>query len=89
MYNTTPMPLSNEGSFEEIVNARTTQQRQKKQIWFSKTMVAIVVLLIALLVNILLWLFRVIPSMPSIFVSVILTSTVSFFAGRIYEKFCK
>lgn len=83
------MPLSVEGSFEQIVNRGTSAARQAKQIWFNKTFRTVVVLMALFLANILLWLCRVIPSVPSVYVSVILTCAISFLAGRVYEKFCK
>ena len=49
---------------------------------------AVLLLIVALLgvelVNLTLWQLGVIPSVPSIFVSQILTCVVSFFVGRIY-----
>ena len=83
------IPLSVEGSFEHVVNQGTSAARQKNQVWLNKTFRTIVVLMAVLLINILLWLFRVIPSVPSVYVSEILTCGISFLAGRIYEKFCK
>lgn len=83
------IPLSVEGSFEHVVNQGTSAARQKKQVWLNKIFRIIVVLMTAFLVNILLWLFRVIPSVPSVYVSEILTCAISFLAGRVYEKFCK
>ena len=79
-------PLSAEGSFEKIVNEGTSAARQKKRVWLNKTFRIIVVLMAVFLVNILLWLFRVIPSVPSMYVSEILTCAISFLAGRVYEK---
>ena len=84
-----PMPLSTEGSFEQIVNSGTRVSRQLKKVWFAKTFRTIVLLMAVLLVNILLWLFRVIPSVPSVYVSEMLTCGISFLVGRIYEKFSK
>ena len=49
----------------------------------------IVALLAAELVNLTLWQLGSIPSVPSIFVSEVMTCMVSFLVGRIYEKFCK
>ena len=54
---------------------------------------AVLLLIVALLsvelVNLTLWQLGVIPSVPSIFVSQVLTCVVSFLAGRVYEKFSK
>ena len=84
-----PMPLSTEGSFEQIVNKGTSASRRIKKEWLIKTVRVIVVMLAIFLINVLLWVFRVMPSVPSIYVSEILTCAISFLAGRIYEKFCK
>lgn len=83
------IPLSEEGSFEQIVNAGTSISRNLKKVWFVKTFRTVVVLMALLLINILLWLFGAIPSVPSVYVSEILTCSISFLAGRIYEKFSK
>lgn len=80
------VPLSENGSFEKVVNARTAVRKQSRQAWFTKSFRILVVLLSILLINIVLWLFQVIPSIPSIYVSEILTCAISFIAGRIYEK---
>ena len=41
-----PMPLSTEGSFEQIVNAGTSVSRQIKKVWVVKTFRTIVVLMV-------------------------------------------
>ena len=80
-----PIPLSEGGSFEKIVNDGATQRRAAFNQWLTKTLRTIVFLLAILLVNLILWLFRVIPSVPSIYVSEIVTCIVSFLVGRIWE----
>lgn len=87
MQTNIPQPLSENGSFENIVNAGTSVSRNRKKVWLIKTFRIIVVLMAAFLTNILLWLFQVIPSVPSVYVSEILTCVISFFAGRIYGVF--
>lgn len=84
-----PVPLSTDGSFEQIVNAGTSFSRKMKKVWFAKTLRTLVVLMAVLLANILLWLFQVIPSIPSVYVAEILTCAISFLVGRIYEKFSR
>lgn len=84
-----PMLLSTEGSFEQIVNKGTSASRRIKKEWLIKTVRVIVVMLAIFLINVLLWVFRVMPSVPSIYVSEILTCAISFLAGRIYERFFK
>ena len=54
-----------------------------------KVLLLIVALLGVELVNLTLWQLGVIPSVPSIFASQVLTCVVSFLAGRVYEKFSK
>jgi hypothetical protein len=54
---------------------------------------AVLLLIVALLgvelVNLTLWQLGVIPSVPSIFASQVLTCVVSFFVGRVYGMFNK
>ena len=78
-------PLSMDGSYEQIVNSGTRARRSLTSKWVGKILKTIVMLLAVLLVNILLWLFNVIPSVPSIYVSEIITCAVAFLAGRLYE----
>ena len=60
-----------------------------KRMCCRKVLLVIVALLGLELVNLTLWQLGVIPSVPSIFVSQVLTCATSFLAGRIYEKFSK
>lgn len=89
MYCSKPIPLSENGSFEKIVNAGTSVARSKRRVWLRNTLRTIVVLLSVFLVNIILWMCRVIPSVPSIYITEIITCAVAFLAGRIYEVFNK
>lgn len=89
MCNYTPQPLSENGSFEKIVNHSTAAARAKQAAWVRKRFRMIVVLLAAFLVNLILWLAGVVPSVLSVYITEILSVIVSFCAGRIYEKFCK
>lgn len=54
-----------------------------------KVLPLIVLLLGVELVNLTLWQLEAIPSVPSIFISEVLTCVVSFLAGRIYERLGK
>ena len=55
-----------------------------KKMCCRKVLLLIVALLGVELVNLALWQLGVIPSVPSIFASQILTCVVSFFVGRVY-----
>ena len=85
-----PTPLSIEGSFEKVVNAKTAERRKEKRdmtaAWLNRTFLTMVVLVAVLLLNLLLWSLNVIPSGPSSIVSKVITCVVSFLAGRIFEK---
>lgn len=89
MQTNIPQPLSEIGSFENIVNAGTGAARKQTALWLRKSLKAIVVCMAAILVTLLLLAFRVIPSVPSVYVLVTLTCSVGFIAGRIYEKIYK
>lgn len=82
-------PLSLDGSFERIVNAGTTQKRKAINKWVKRTLTTILVLLSLELINIILWLCNVIPSIPSVYISEIVTCVVAFLAGRVFEIGCK
>ena len=60
-----------------------------KKMCCRKILSVIVALLGVELVNLTLWQLGVIPSVPSIFVSQVLSCIVSFFAGRVYGVFNK
>ena len=85
-----PTPLSIEGSFEKVVNAKTAERRKEKRdmtaAWLKRTFLTMVVLVAVLLLNLLLWSLNVIPAGPSSIVSKVITCVVSFLAGRIFEK---
>ena len=85
-----PTPLSTEGSFEKIVNAKTAERRKEKAnktaAWLNRTFLTMVVLALVLLLNLLLWSLKVIPDGLSSLVSKVITCVVSFLAGRIYER---
>lgn len=83
MKQTKPKPYSEIGRYE------ATGSVPKKLPWYRRTLLVIVALLAAELVNLTLWQLGTIPSVPSIFVSEVMTCMVSFLVGRIYEKFCK
>lgn len=93
MKQTKPTPLSREGSFEKIVNAKTAEHRKEKAdqtaAWLTRTLLIMVVLVAILLLNLLLWFLNIIPDGPSSLVSKVITCVVSFLAGRIYEKLGK
>lgn len=82
-------PLSEDGSFENIVNARTAERRREKEhnaaAWLNRTFLTMVVLALVLLLNLLLWSLKVIPDGLSSLVSKVITCVVSFLAGRIWE----
>ena len=59
----------------------------KKQPWYRKGLLVIVALLAAELVNLTLWQLGTIPSVPSIFVSEIMSCAISFLVGRFFEVF--
>ena len=82
-------PLSLDGSFENVVNAGTTQKRKAINKWVKRTLTTVLVLLSLELINIILWLCNVIPSIPSVYISEIVTCVVAFLAGRIFEIGCK
>lgn len=90
---TKPTPLSREGSFEKIVNAKTAERRKEKEhnaaAWLNKTFLTMVVLVLVLLLNLLLWSLKVIPDGLSSLVSKVITCVVAFLAGRVYEKLGK
>lgn len=60
-----------------------------KRMCCRKVLLLIVALLGVELVNLTLWQLGMIPSVPSIFLSQVLTCVVSFLAGRVYGMFNK
>ncbi len=75
-----PMSCVEAGRFED----KRVGNVPVKMMCCRKVLLLIVALLGAELVNLTLWQLGVIPSVPSIFVSQILTCVVSFFVGRVY-----
>ena len=75
-----PMFCSEPGRYEE----KKVNSVPGKKMCCRAVLLLIVVLLGAELVNLALWQLGAIPSVPSIFVSQVLTCVVSFFVGRIY-----
>ncbi len=84
-----PIPLSNEGSYEAIVNAKTAQNRKQSHQRISKMLFALVILVVALSINLILWAANAIPAEPSIWISEIISCTVCFIGGRVWEASCK
>ena len=80
-----PMSCGEAGRYEE----KKMGGVPVKNMCCRKVLLLIVALLGVELVNLTLWQLGVIPSVPSIFVSQVLTCATSFLAGRIYEKFSK
>ena len=64
-------------------------EKPRKKMCCRAVLLLIVALLGVELVNLTLWQLGVIPSVPSIFVSQVLTCVVSFLAGRVYGVFNK
>lgn len=86
METNVPQPLSENGSFESIVNSATRMARKQSAMWIHKSLRTIVVMMALFLVNVLLWMLRLIPSIPAVYVAEILTCAGAFVAGRVYEK---
>ena len=85
MKNTTPIPLTEHGSFESIVNAGT-QERQKTTFKLVRKMLLTTVFLLAvLLLTLVLWLLNAIPALVAILVAEVLTCVAAFIAGRLWE----
>lgn len=82
-------PLSLDGSFEKIVNSGTSRKRAATNRWIRKTIETIVILLGIELFSLILFLFKAISSVPTVYISVIVFCCVAFLAGRIYEKCTK
>ena len=80
-----PMFCGEAGRYEDKKVGNVPVKRMCRR----KILLLIVALLGVELVNLTLWQLGVIPSVPSIFVSQVLTCATSFLAGRIYEKFSK
>lgn len=86
MKQTKQMPCGEAGYY--AATGKTSGASGKKMC-SRKILLLIVALLSVELVNLTLWQLNVIPSIPSLFISEILTCTTSFFAGRIYERICR
>jgi Na+/H+ antiporter NhaC len=84
-----PQMLSETGSFENIVNTGTQASRRQTAAWVRKSLKAIVICMAVILVTVLLLAFQVIPAIPSVYVLVVLTCSIGFISGRIYEKIYK
>ena len=82
MKQTKQMPCSEAGRY-------MAAGKPGKKLCCRKILLIIVTLLSVELVNLTLWQLGVIPSVPSLFASEILTCATSFFAGRTYERFCR
>ena len=82
-------PLSEDGSFEKIVNAGTEEFRQQKRVWVNKTFRAIVILFGGWLVSLLLCAMGVISNLAAVMVSEVITCVTSFLAGRLWEQVFK
>lgn len=74
-------------SYGEVGRYEATGSVPKKLPWYRRTLLVIVALLAAELVNLTLWQLGSIPSVPSIFVSEVMTCAISFLVGRLFEVF--
>lgn len=80
------IPLSEDGSFEKIVNAGTQRHRTEKVFWTNKVFKAIVVLFSIWLVSLVLCATGTIGKLAAVMISEAITCAVSFLAGRLWEK---
>ncbi len=78
------MSFEKKGRYEE---SSTVSQKERPR--HKMTLLVVVVLLGLEFINLTLWQLGAIPSVQSVFVSEIMTCVISFFVGRVYEKFCK
>ena len=78
-------PLSEDGSFEGIVNAGTAKHRRRAQCQAKNSLWKMLLLAVAELINLLLWALGAVTTVPSILVSEVITCVMSFLAGRIWE----
>ena len=79
-------PLSEDGSFEKIVNAGTEEYRRQAKVWVNKTFRAIVILFGVELITLLLCAMGVMPNLATVMVSEVITCVVSVLAGRLWEQ---
>lgn len=80
------IPLSEDGSFEKIVNAVTQRNRTEKAFWTNKVLKAIVALLSIWLVSLVLYAIGAINKLTAVMISEIITCVVSFLAGRLFQN---
>ena len=80
------IPLSEDGSFEKIVNAGTQQHRTEKAFWTNKVFKAIVVLFSIWLVSLVLCATGIINKLTAVMISEVITCVVSFLAGRLFQN---
>lgn len=83
------IPLSEDGSFEKIVNAGTEKYRRKTSLWVNKAFKTIIAMFFVELVVLLLCNFRVISNLSAVMVSEVITCVVSFLGGRMFEQVFK
>lgn len=74
-------------SYGEVGRYEATGPVFKKQPWHRKVLWTVVALSAVELINLTLWQLGAIPSVPSVFISEMLTCVISFFVGRICEVF--
>lgn len=79
-------PLSEDGSFEKIVNAGTEESRRRTGVWVHNTFRTIVILFGIWLVSLLLCAVGVIPKLAAVMISEVITCVVSFLAGRLFQN---
>ena len=80
------IPLSEDGSFEQIVNAGTRRHRNETAFWANKVFTAIIVMFSLWLVSLVLCATGKIPKLTAVMISEVITCVVSFLAGRLFEK---
>ena len=78
-------PLNLNEGFESIVNAGTAKYRKATAKRILKKLRIAVILLAMILINIILWMFGVTPSVPSVIVTEILSCVASFIVGQLWE----
>ena len=85
--------LSEEGSFEKIVNSRVAARERKAKARYIlrlllrvKPLWAMFLLAVVELFNLLIWAFGGIDTVPSVMVSEVITCAMSFLAGRVFGR---
>ena len=82
-------PLSEHGSFKNVVNVRTARRRRRKAAQIHSDLQKIVFTLAFLLIGLVLWAAGTMPAGIGFLISLVSTCILGVLAGRMYEKFNK